>query len=112
MGSQISGRVTWRAKYTSSTTSATAIRIVTPRCLPGKKPKATPWLRVFTSCTPGGERRSSPGTIELFDGVLGELVDDHDDQRHEPHEQPRAQHRALGAGRTISAARHRSLSRG
>ena len=35
------------------------------RGCPGRKPKATPWLRVLTSSTPGRKRCSSPGMIEL-----------------------------------------------
>src|SRR6516164_3346185 len=64
VGSQIQGLLQLRAKYTSRPASARAIRIVTPAPLSGRKPKATPWLRVFTSCTPGSSLCSSPGTIE------------------------------------------------
>src|SRR5271154_2150485 len=38
--------------------------------LPGKSPKATPWLRVFTSSTPGSSFRSPPGTIECLTAFL------------------------------------------
>ncbi len=60
----------------------------------------------------GQEAAFFAGHDRAFDGVLGELVHDHDDDRHQRHEQPRAQHRALGPGRTMEAALHRSLSRG
>ena len=48
VGSQISGSLVCRAKYTSSPSRATPIRIVIATWLPGRKPKATPWLRVLT----------------------------------------------------------------
>src|SRR5439155_1601851 len=44
--------------------SASAIRIVTHTWLPGKKPNATPRLRVFTRSMPGSSLRSSPAGIE------------------------------------------------
>src|SRR2546421_487693 len=53
-----------RATYTSSPTSASAMRIVTHTWLPGKKPNATPRLRVFTRSMPGSSLRSSPAVIE------------------------------------------------
>src|SRR5947208_4476827 len=64
VGSHIHGDARWRAKYTSSPTSASAMRIVTHTWLPGKKPNATPRLRVFTRSMPGSSLRSSPAGIE------------------------------------------------
>src|SRR4029077_16410307 len=40
------------------------MRIVTIAWLPASRPKATPWLRVFTNWMPGMKRTCSPGTIE------------------------------------------------
>src|SRR4051812_47862455 len=38
--------------------------------LPGRKPKATPWLRVLTSSTPGSSLRSSPSTMLALTACL------------------------------------------
>src|ERR1700730_7655949 len=40
------------------------MRTVTATWLPGRKPKATPWLRVFTSSMPGSSLCASPGVME------------------------------------------------
>src|SRR3974390_502151 len=39
------------------------MRTVTAAWLPGSRPKATPRLRVLTSCTPGRKRCSEPRSI-------------------------------------------------
>jgi hypothetical protein len=49
VGSQNSGRVVLRAKYANSASSAIPITMVTAVWLPGRNPKATPWLRVLTN---------------------------------------------------------------
>src|ERR1700730_8119153 len=48
----------------SSAISATPISTVSAVWLPGRKPKATPRLRVLTSSMPGRNFCSSPGAIE------------------------------------------------
>src|SRR3954454_6251783 len=49
----------------SRTSRAAPIRIVTPAWLPGRKPNATPLLRVLTSSMPGRKLCSSPGLTPL-----------------------------------------------
>src|SRR5205823_926624 len=64
VGSHIHGDERWPAKYTCRPASASAMMIVTHTWLPGRKPNATPLLRVFTRSTPGSSLRSSPAGIE------------------------------------------------